>query len=347
MLIFFAHSSVAELFGPNMNSELNLDFSPIESFDVTAILFADKYVSQAQLVYDQLSMQFPNKTLFLILSPNIACSYKSAKFESYVILGVECPLHPFKNAVYFKIPLPKLISQQIINHNGLVFADSIYEASQINSGANKTNELLIVTEEQEILDYYVYNYDNVISAFNLEIKDKVKYIMSENIRAEKLSKFKMFGVVFTSREFENIADNLCTSISSNSLPTQARAYKIYLRDISYERLISIDMIDCIVLVDCPIFACNINTHIFIVSPFTINVWLTGDWNDRYNKNISNNIRNINQETDESQLVLQGRGADIMEMRYFKGVPFANNNGDTTIYDGKSGIASCYDDEIPK
>lgn len=313
-----------------------MDYRKLARYAETAILFAPRYASEAQRIYDDLSMQQPEKIIYLITTPDIICPTKVSHYESYIIVGIECPLHFFENALYYKKILPYDLKEAVASHNGPFHIDKIYSEYQAGkeTGITDENTVLIVTESQDILDFYTYKYEDILSASPaLTVKNRVEYLLRENIAASKLHSKKLFGVIFTSKAYEDTADLLCSKIAS-----KARAYKIFLKDINYERLISIDMLDCIVLVDCPMFPCNIKTHIPIVSPFTINTWLANNWSGEYSKNLVST-------SDSVEIVSLGQAAELIEAREYKGVPFSNEGvEETNIHMGQAGIASRYSNE---
>lgn len=310
----------------------------LEKFNTIAILFSSRFKTIVKEIYHELSTKFPLKEIFLVPSKDILCSAKCDKYESYVLVGVECVLHKFDNAIQYKRPLETDILQKIGDFSGDVFVDSVYGIENKTTGNEplEQSKILVVTENQMVLDYYSYKYDDVSTAFNgLDVKSKLKQIMKENINAERLKDKKMIGVIFTSKLFEELATSIVQQINLFS-----RAYKIFLKDISYERLISIDSLDCVVLVDCPVFQQNISLHIPVLSPFSVECSINGQWKDQYN-------RNDFYECKEKAIVIQTHSAEIMENRWFKGAVFNNEEEDMNIYEGRKGIATEYDKEGDK
>ena len=191
----------------------------------------------------------------------------------------------------------------------------------------------MVTENQALLDFYCFKYENVSSFFNfLELKSRVQFLMKENIKSLKFENKKMIGVIFTSVLFEDIADALIKKINGIS-----RAYKIFLKDISYERLISIDNLDCIVLVDCPLFQCDLNLHIPVLSPFSVDCAINNKWSDIYDKNVLVG-------TESKVLAISSFASELMVKREYQGVLFTNDENDMSIHQGQKGIASNYENE---
>ncbi|ELA41472.1 uncharacterized protein VICG_01456 [Vittaforma corneae ATCC 50505] len=324
------------------SSSILKSISTLENFNEIAIVFSKSFKNQIKSIYEDLTMRFPTKDVYLVPSNDILCSAKCDKYEAYVLVGIECPIHTFENAVQFKVELKPEVKDKIKSYDGKVALDSIYT----NDGlVNKSDEfceseahgadtpILVVTENQMVFDYYSYKYENIEkSSEDLKSRTRVSYLMKENASGGKLENKRMVGVVFTSRAFEDIATSLVKTINQFS-----RAYKIFLKDVSYERLISIDNIDCIVLVDCPFFQCSFDLHIPILTPFSVNCYMTEKWSDQYN-------RNSFECSETKELAIQSHAGEIMETRWFKGAVFRTEEEDMNIYKGRKGIATEYDDE---
>lgn len=316
--------------------------SALEGYSEIAIVFSKDFRQHIQGIYEDLAAYFPDKEVYLVPSSDILCSAKCDKYESYVLVGVECPIHKFGNAVQFKVDLKHEVRDKIKSHSGKVALDSIYTNDGAVNASNEFSEseahcagtsILVVTENQMILDYYSYKYEDVEkSCDGLESRTRVRYLMKENACGDKLRDKKMVGVVFTSRMFEDVATSLAKAINQFS-----RAYKIFLKDISYERLISIDNLDCIVLVDCPFFQHNLNLHIPVLTPFSVDCYIAEKWSDQYD-------RNSFEHSETRELAVLSHAGEIMEARWFKGAVFKTEEEDMTIYKGRRGIATEYEDE---
>lgn len=139
-------------------------------------------------------------------------------------------------------------------------------------------------------------------------------------------------MIFTSLLFENIADDICARINQ-----EYRAYKIFLKDISYERLISIDNLDCIVLVDCEFFPCSINLHVPVVSPFVLNCYFENSWSDRFSANHFKGSGSL-------EIANYHYASEIMVSRLDNAVAYNKEVESMEIHEGRKGIASEYDDE---
>ena len=318
----------------NLNNTHLMNFESLAFFKEVAIMFSPQFNSVIGPLYEKITTDFPNLNVFLVSCQEVICAAKCDHYESYIIVGVECPLHPFKNAIHYKVELEDT-NKEIANFEGDILLDSIYNIKPNSLTLNNSIETkkLVVTENQLIADYYNSKYEEVSLFFkSVNCKNRVEYLMKENIMSLKMKDKKMIGVIFTSKVFEEIANTLVKRINSFS-----RAYKIFLKDISYERLISIDNIDCIVLIDCPLFQCNIHVHIPIISPFSVECYLNEQWSDVYDRNTCS-------ECETQEMVVSSTASQIMIKREYQGVLYENNEKDMNIYEGRIGIASGYSEE---
>lgn len=314
---------------------LPMDFDFLTNFKEVAIMFSSKFNHVAVDLYDKLRIEHPHLNIFLVSCPDVICSAKFDSYESYIIVGIECPLHSFRNSVQYKLQLED--SNNLVgNFEGSIFVDSLYSlnSNKLNSNmAQSSDKILIVSENQQIIDYYNTIYEEIMHFFPTTVsRTRVEYLMKENIMGAKMEDKKMIGVIFTSQVFENIADILVKKIN-----TISRAYKIFLKDISYERLISIDNLDCIVLVDCPVFICDTKVHIPIISPFSVECFLNDQWSDDYKKNTCSDI-------DSKDIVISSLASQIMIKRDYQGVLYSADENDMNIHEGQKGIAATYENE---
>lgn len=309
-----------------------MNLESLAKFNEVAILFSPQFNHVVQSIYEQVTQRFPEMNILLVSSSEIICSAKSDKYESYILVGIECPLHTFSNAIQYKVDFD--VQSTINSFDGLSLIDSIYStgSSSPKSKSTETN-ILVISENQLVLDFYCSKYENVTSSSKeLIMKNRVEYLMKENILSLKFNNKRMIGVIFTSRLFEDIADALVRRINGIS-----RAYKIFLKDVSYERLISIDNLDCIVLVDCPLFQCNLRLHVPVLSPFSVDCAISGQWSDVYDRNVCPDL-------GPKELVISSFASELMVKREYQGALFTNDENDMTIHEGQKGIASSYENE---
>lgn len=313
------------------------DISLFENTKEVAILFSPAYADMACTVYRELEQRLAAE-LFLVASNEVLCAAKADRFPAHVLLGVECPLHPFSVAVRLQRPLPEAYAEQIAAHTGALYVDSTYagaqqSASDIGSLFRDCESGLVVSECPAICKYFTETYENVtLACKTIAPADRMAFLMRENTRATRLDTCQAFAVVYTSPSFEHEATALCAQIGA-----RARAYPVFLRDVSYERLIAIDTLDCIVLVDCPLFTPDIRLHIPLVSPHTVACWLAGVWADHA----------VPCNGAPTELVASGYVGELLAQRAYKGVPpRAMDSENMEIHEGRRGIAMGYSDESP-
>lgn len=368
------------------------NFIFFEKFSEIAIIFSSGFSIVARDIYRRCLNAHPLKNIYLINHNKIICEAKCDKYESYIIIGTECPLHKFSNAKYFKINITEDEYNDIMNFDGFIIFDSIfcidkfedqikmhnykifnsfcdklieklninnenieklstnneiviyYLESLIKNGSNGY-KLMVVSKNQNLCDYFIYKYENSTCFYNDVVKnDRIKYLMKENIRGNIIKESKMFGIFYTSKTFEDIANNLHANLNRIG-----RAYKVFLKDVSYERLISIENIDCIVLIDCPLFNCEINIHIPIISPFSVSCGISNTWKNNYDKNFIDNeswMKSINDQSDSKELIIGNRATELLLSKEFQGVNYKSQHSDEDmeIHIGKSGIATKYNNE---
>lgn len=327
-----------------------MDLSFFKNFSECAIVFSAQYKNIIQHIYDELSELFPEKDIYLLSSDTILCSTKFKQFQSYLIVGVQCPLHPFDNALQYKVKLKEEYRDSILTSD-VSIVDSIYDISQFEilsskiiqlgdknfnkdiENMNVNTQITVVSDYQEVYSYFSSQFENVTCANEkLYPVSRVQTMMKESTVGAKIKSKKLIGVIFTNKCFEHLAESITTRLNEFT-----RAYKIYLKDVSYERLISIDNLDCIVLVDCPLFECNLKLHIPVLTPFSVDCALSGEFVNSYDKN-----KII--DTTSKELVVRTYASDLMVKREYQGVLYRVDEEDMTIHQGKSGIAAEYENE---
>lgn len=351
-----------------------INLSYFEKFNETAIIFSHGFSHKAREIYKKYTKMFPTNNIFLINKNKIICAATFDKYESYIIIGIECPLHPFKNKVCYKTNVTEDEWERIIGFDGFIIFDSTIltekRTKEIENHNNKYNKndcnandskniiqittkdtkdtrVLVVSRNQEFFDYFNNIYEKAEKFYDeIIIKDRIKYLMKENMNANIIKNKKMFGIIYTSNVFEPTCNEL-----HNKLNKMGRAYKIFLRDISYERLISIENIDCIVLVDCPLNDCDIRVHIPIVSPFSVSCSIRNEWTDNYKKNWvceeEGWISKDEERIEGTDLKIISYAGELLMEKEYQGVQYRTGDEDMEIYKGKLGIASKYSTELIK
>ncbi len=387
------------------------------------IIFEKSFSNLAKEFYDLLK----SEDKFLKVSfDKIICGNNyidSEIYDTYVIFGIECPLHPFppSNTVYFvsevieKVDCDFLVSDSSILIGNLLEdyekklyfyenkVDSYYyykkkKESCIKSGDEDKDKLINgdknnmekdkdnIEEEKNKNNIEEENKNNVEEEKNKEELNKLKnnvitqssndndtvgedindndfhptclsnsnefkkffekeedvnFIMKQNIRGNFVKGKEVFCVIFTSVYYEKVADEIIkilTKLGKN-------CYKLFLKCVSYERLITIDTAECIILVDCP-FVEYEHYGYNIITPFSLSAGLGGKWLCKHKRNLIKYEENDVDEKMSTDIVSRvERIGKIVQGKTFKGVGFGNMGSveDMTIYEGKRGVASCYED----
>ncbi|ORD99360.1 hypothetical protein A0H76_977 [Hepatospora eriocheir] len=270
------------------------------------VIFYKKYVKEAKSVYDNIESE--NK--FLISSNDeILCSLKfDIQADKYYLIGIECIEHKFDNSI-------KIIEQIEIDVDNKV----------------------IKTKNQNIMNYLSLKYDGFKPYYDDVIEfNSIQYLMKECSNSKLIDKYDVFGIVFTNKTYESVADKIIKTLSNKN------CYKLYTKDVSYERLYSIDIVECVILIDCPLF----NYNLKYITPFSVYTHFNKEWNvDDYDRNIVN----LNIKTDLKDEISLSKELKITNQnlvkkinnKSFLGVEFKNHIEDMNIHEGNSGIASDY------
>ena len=294
------------------------------------ICFTKEYSKEAKLIYDNLIKE--NFNIFLYSVTDIICTYKlDDKYDVYILLGNDCLEHKqIENKVIYKL------------YNIKVEDDEIYKVTcNINDFSTKIINDLFKNEEYSCkYEYEKITEMTIINRYKRYLEPTNQFLMKENIKGKYFKTQNIFAVIYTSKRYEKIADETVSLIKKykNSV------YKLYLKDVSYERLISIDSLDCIVLIDCQMFEFDINLHIPVISVFSLCRGIDNQWTDVYNRNEIRIIKSDHIDEDEhtTEIVSYSTVAKIMVNREFNGVKFKDDEKDDTIYEGRKGIANDYE-----
>ena len=113
---------------------------------------------------------------------------------------------------------------EIKNSNILSKIKILSDTESTSNYISKNNEdpLLVITENQDIFNYFCKTYDNIINYTNFEPINKNHYLCKEHKKSKTLKNKKIFGVIFTNKIFEEQADYIVERINK-----VARAYKIF------------------------------------------------------------------------------------------------------------------------
>lgn len=301
------------------------------------LLSSAGYSSMVMPVYDYIRDAHPSVDVFLLNGDEILCPLKTESFEFFVVLGVCCPIHPFKEFVSVANELPDEDRCRLERESQIVY-DSTYGGVPGLETEPMDGEVLVVTRSQAFYDYYLYRY-GASSLYPLEERDRLRYLSSRCNRGERIREARIFAVVFTSRIYEELARTIRRTLVSR----RRNAYLLFLKDLSYERMITIEGTECIVVVDCPLFDCSeVDLHIPVVSPFEVEYALSNEWNCRFDKN-SFDI-GAGEVSGCTKVDLIGRVGMLLLKSSAQGVPFSYEEEDFEIHLGQSGTAQGYESE---
>ncbi|KAF9765003.1 hypothetical protein NGRA_0069 [Nosema granulosis] len=301
-----------------------------------AILASKDYSNMVEDVYTKIQRMNNEIEIFILSGDTILCPSKATKFDFYVVLGVACPLHNFDDAVYVNQDLNDEDLEQIKNFDGNVICDSTFNYKDGTIEHEKTTKCMIVSKNSLFKRYYATQKDCTF-LFGYDGESKMDFLMARINKAEKVRAKQIFAVLFTSYIFEEKAIKV-----KNQIVNSGRyAYLLHLKNVHYNRLITIEGIDAIVMIDCPLFD-NLNIDIFIpiVTPCEINYMLTGQWDGIYDSHKIDE-KHISTTTDLTQV--KGAGEIILQSG-FLGLEFGSDNKDYKIYEGQTGIADSYEKE---
>ncbi|ADM11734.1 diphthamide synthase subunit DPH2 [Encephalitozoon intestinalis ATCC 50506] len=301
------------------------------------LLSTEDYKHMIKDVYDYIRENHPRIDTFLLHGEGILCPLKARSFEFFVLLGVYCPIHPFKDFISIETHMSQEDKNNLESDSRCIVYDSSYGVLSLKESEEMySRDVLVVTRNQMFYDYYLYKY-NARSFYELEGRDRMQYLASKCNKGEMVRDLQVFAIIFTSRVYEELA----RSIRKKLISRRKNAYLLFLKDLSYERMITIEGTECIVIVDCPFFECSLEMHIPVVTPFEVEYALSREWR-RFDKN---SFRVEDEATSNcKELDLVERAGKILLRSSGQIVPFSYEEEDMDIHSGESGIACRYDHE---
>lgn len=295
------------------------------------LLSTDECRDMIRPVHNHIRMHHPQITVFLLNGDGILCPLKTEALGFFVLLGVCCPVHPFGESVGVASRIGDEDRARLDTETRRIVYDTVH-------GGEGTAEegMVVVTRSQMLFDYYFYRY-NAESFYPLDQRDRMQFLAARCNRGGGIRDLGIFAVVFTSREYEELARTIRRAIASRG----KNAYLLFLKDISYERLITIEGTECIVVVDCPLFDCShIDLHIPVVSPFEVEFAFSGAWTGRFDKNsFETGGAGTSSCTDLDVVDRAGR----LLLRTHS-IPFSYEEENMEICMGQRGTAQGYEDE---
>lgn len=255
----------------------------------------------------------------------IACRIKSKIFPFYILLCLECPYHRFKDS----IRIQKVEAPQIQDN---VICDSYH--SKKNEIVNIPLTCDICTESQQFYDYFFYTSDSNPTNSKIIKKDKMRFLISRMARMDKIKEKKVFGIFFTSPHYYQLAQEIETFLISKGKGT----ILVFLKEVNVDRLIAIEQVDIVVVIDCPFFTYfDLPMHITLVTPFELAQAYKNSWNGEYLINDFNIVDNmIDEEVDLNQECY-----GLMTLKPTYDFEYEVEGEDTKIHMGKSGIPTSY------
>lgn len=325
-----------------------------------AVVFKEEFKQVAKIIYDAILHDYPHIDLFFLHRTSVICPLKlNDTFDGYILIGLLCPLHTFTdntfiksvcNSTYLTNNMPDI---EYVSPSGIYLQDNtikeildyIFDKNPLPLKYTKETNPLTIELFQE---YLIRTTDpEILEIHHPQLsKKQMSLIMKENINGKYIRDRHVFAIVFTSKYYESRAEECYRLLKKH----KSNVFKLFLRDVSYERLISIDSVDCIILIDCPMFNRTFDIHIPIISVFSLCRGIDEKWiGDKYNQNnihlISDNIKNNTSQIETLPLPKGNEITKIFIDRTFHGVEYDNiTDNDDEIHIGRTGLPSNYDGE---
>ncbi|EJW03590.1 hypothetical protein EDEG_02080 [Edhazardia aedis USNM 41457] len=159
-----------------------------------------------------------------------------------------------------------------------------FEENALNLSFNNADNTSYFSKKEAEIEI---NEDNFKGFANIQSPDLTTFLISRLAQVEKSKGKKIFNIIFTSYEYKELAkkveEYILKSIKASSKTDTNKCdvivYLTFLMDVSYERLIAIDNVEVIILIDCPYFFPFKNYLLVpLLTPFDIFI-LFGKWLD--------------------------------------------------------------------
>ncbi|KAK6089756.1 hypothetical protein P3W45_001258 [Vairimorpha bombi] len=301
------------------------------------IIASKGYAYMVKEVYDKIIEHDESSNIFILTSDDIICPLKNNKGDLYIILGVSCPEHHFENAVYLQEDLSDEDLDRIKKYQNIIF-DSMHERYNRNKEIQLNKEIVVVSKNTDFFKYFSRIYD-CVSFYGLVSENKMEFL-TRRINISQIAKNnKTFAIIFVHEIFKDLA----LKIRDTLIKSSRYAYTLFLRNVRYSRLITIEKIDTLVLIDCPVFDnYKIDVTLPILSPADVQYILTQKWDSNYN---TNNFNVVLENTEDKDICkYEGAGKLILDSEFF-GIEYGNpDKNDYEIHEGKKGVASEYEHE---
>lgn len=276
-----------------------------------------------------------------ILQPTeMACQLKMREYDFYVILTLECPFHPFENSAVLRCGMP-LDDRSEMNS----IADSFYCTKLARKKGVAENAYLrmdattnaVVTDSQMFYDYFSYvSPTTCISPKNSVVeRDRVRFLISRLAAIDRIKGKQTFGIFFACIGYQALATEVSKFLETMGKDTLV----VFLKDISWERLVAIEFIDVIVVIDCPFYThFDIKIHLPLVTPFEVAQSFKSEWVGEYGVNefdVTNARAHVYGCSDVPECTDVVLGKETYNLEYSVG------DTDMQIHEGLTGCAQNY------
>lgn len=268
-----------------------------------------------------------------ILEPaEIACRHKTPRYDLHVLLTLECPFHSFENAV-----LLKRRCTSSVPGDGAVFDSRFPRAVRnVSEDAYAGRDCVVVSDCQRFYDYFFYVSGATSFSGAAREGDRVRFLVSRLALVDRVRGRRTFGVFFSSAEYRALAEKVSKFLEERGKETLL----VFVRDISWERLVAIEFAEVFVVIDCPFYThFDIKTHVPHVTPFEVALSFKETWDGEYGIN----------EFEAAGLSVEGRAGPSSEgctemvlCRETYNVEYsAGDSADTAIHPGLRGNPESY------
>lgn len=269
-----------------------------------------------------------------VLEPaEIACRHRTPRYDLHVLLTLECPFHSFENAVLLK---RKCTSSVFVND--AVFDSRFGRASQnISEGAYLERTCVVVSDCQRFYNYFFYVAGAASSAGAANEGDRVRFLISRLALVDKVRTRRTFGIFFSSAEYRTLAEKVSKFLEKRGRETLL----VFVRDISWERLVAIEFAEVFVVIDCPFYThFDIKTHVPLVTPFEVALSFKETWDGKYG---INEFETVGLSAEEGSMTPSTEGGTKMVLcRGTYDVEYsAGDSVDISIHPGLSGNSEGY------
>lgn len=271
-----------------------------------------------------------------ILEPaEIACRYKTPRYDLHVLLTLECPFHSFENAVLLKRKC-----------DSSVFRDDAVFDSRFPSAARNVSEdaylegtRVVVSDNQRFYNYFFYVTGATSFSGAASEEDRVRFLVSRLSLVDKVRGRRTFGIFFSSAEYRALAERISKFLEERGKETLL----VFVRDISWERLVAIEFAEVFVVIDCPFYThFDIKTHVPLVTPFEVALSFKETWDGKYGIN-EFEIAGLSEKGSPSPVLPSSEGsAEMVLCRGTYDVEYsAGDATDTSIHPGLQGNTEGY------